>query len=223
MLIQMNNAALLEAYATLGISPRPAKIDEQAYPDGFSLAKALTGLPFGQEDKSEHPGKIHDGGSDPILEAERGTSGQADDTLSLAAAISARFKDQIGDGGELGALVKTAMAASGLHELDFDPDTFATGASVLASMKEMTSSVPDFAGTAPFSGMRMDYRPETAPMGPKKDTANRHSYESTHTGQLNIPGTLDAVFSAILKSRKRGAGTGKTRRRGGTHLDRGNG
>ncbi len=209
MLVQMNNAALLEAYATLDISPRPAKIEEHLYPEDFSLVKAMSGIAFGEEDRSEHPGKLHADAADPIAEAESQTTGQAQDTLSLAAAISGRFATSSGNGGDFGALVQTAMAAAGLPEMDFDPDTHSVGASILAALGAQTSSVPDFAGSAPFTGMRMDYRPETAPMGPKKLVANRHSFEGTHTGSLNLSGTVAAVFNEITKGRRRGAGTGR--------------
>lgn len=209
MLVQMNNASLLEAYATLGIQPRPAKIEERAYPDGFSLTKALAGLAFGQQDKAEHPGKVHSDSSDPIVEVERRTTGRADDAIALAKAISGRFGEQSGNGGDLGGMVAAAIAASGLPEIDFDPDTAGIGAAILGAVGSQTSSVPDFAGSAPFSGMRMDYRPETAPMGPKKFTANRHSYASTHSGPPNILAAMTAAVAEIATGRKRGAGTGR--------------
>lgn len=209
MLVQMNNAALLEAYATLGISPRPAKIEEQLYPEDFSLVKALSGIAFGEEDQAEHPGKLHKDAEDPIAEAEGKTTGKAGGTLSLAAVIAGRFASNSGDGGDFGALVKAATAAAGLPELDFDPDTRATGTSILAAMGQQTSSVADFGGSAPFTGMRMDYRPETAPMGPKKLVANRHSFEGTHSGSFDLLGSVAAAFEAIAKGRKRGAGTGR--------------
>lgn len=209
MLVQMNNAALLEAYATLGISPRPAKIDERNHPDGFSLAKALGSIPFGRQDRAEHPGKIHKDAPDPIAEVESRTTGKVTDTLALAADIASRFAGQSGAAGDAASLFDAALASKGAPELDFDPDTSSIGRAVLAAMSNQTSSVPDFAGSAPFTGMRMDYRPETAPMGPKKTTANRHSFQSTHSGPVDFNAALSAVVSQIMIARKRGAGTGR--------------
>ncbi len=210
MLIQMNNAALLEAYATLGIAPRSKKVNEQKYPDGFSLGKALAPIAFGEQDKSEHPGKLHKDDKDFIAEAEKKTKGKAANALALGQQIASRFASNSGDGGDFGKMISAAMAAASLPQLDFDPDIFATGAAVLASSGGQSSATPDFAGSAPFTGMRPDYRPENAPAGPKRTTVRRHSKGAAHlNGDENMIPSMLASMYEIAKGRKRGAGTGK--------------
>jgi hypothetical protein len=202
MLVQMNNASLLEAYATLGISPKPEKISERKYPSGFSATKALTAIPFGKEDKAEHPGKIHAEGFDPIKEAERTTKGKAADAIALGQKVAARFSSNSGGGGDFGTLIQTAMAAASLPEIDFDPDIFSTGAAVLANSAGHSSATPDFAGSAPFSGMRVDYRPETAPDEVHHAGTRPGSRASTHFVVTAEKTAKSAVMLATLATRR---------------------
>lgn len=210
MLIQMNNAALLEAYATLGIQASPADISETKFPAGFSLVKALDAIPFGEEDEAEHPGKIHESSADPIKEAEQTTTGKAADALALGRKIAGRFGSNSGDGGDFRALLDAAMAAASLPQIDFDPDIFATGAAVIGNTSAQSEMRPDFGGSAPFAGLRADYRPETARAGPKRDTVRRHSLNASHLGgEVQVVAGIVASIAEIKKARRRGAGTGR--------------
>jgi hypothetical protein len=208
MLIQMNNAALLEAYATLGISPAPAKIEERAFPAGFSMEKALAGIPFGQEDVAQHPGHIHQDAADPIAEAEGTTQGTVTATLSLGRAVAGRFASNSGDGGAFSALIDKALAAAALGS-NFDDLAAAIGGSVIGVTAGQSSIVPDGGGAGPFAGLRPDYRPETAPNGPQKTTASRRSFEAAHVGSVNVAAVMAATFDVIAQGRRRGAGTGR--------------
>lgn len=202
MLVQMNNAALLEAYATLGIAPRPAEIEETRFPAGFSAIKALSPIPFGAEDVAEHPGEIHGSAFDPISEAEQITTGKAADALSLGQKVAARFGSNVGDGGDFKDLLDKAMAAASLPEIDFDPDIFATGAAILEASGKDGSVSADFAGSAPFTGFRADYRPETAPASVRHTGAQVHSVDSTHH-MIADPKTAHAISDlAIIATRR---------------------
>lgn len=209
MLIQMNNAALLEAYATLGIQPVVAEIKDCQFPDGFNLTAALAPMPRGAEDRAEHPGKIFANAEDPIKEVEGQTHGSADNILSLAQSVASRFGEMISDGADFGAMIENALTMTKLPGLDFDPDIIATGASVLANSSGITSATSDFAGQAPFSGFRADYRPETAPGGGKKTTPRKHSLAAKYVVRDGgFEAALTKVAQEVYRSRDRGAGTG---------------
>ena len=210
MLVNMNNAALIEAYTTLGIAPAGKKVKDRKYPAGFSLDSALGGVAFGENDKTEHPGQLHAGGDDPIKEAESKTNGKAAGALALGKAAAARFGSNSGSGSSFGAMIDAAMTAASLPQVDFDLDAYAIGSAILANTGGQSSGTPDFAGSAPFTGMRADYRPESAPAGPKRTTARRYSTAATHVmgDELVIPSML-ASIAEIAKGRKRGAGTGR--------------
>lgn len=210
MLIQMNNASLLEAYATLGISAAPAEITETKFPAGFSALKALSPIPFGEKDKVEHPGHLHNAGNDPIKEAERATKGRADDALALGKAIAARFGSNTGSGGDFKTLIDAARAAASLAQLDFDPDIFGVGADVLGNSTAEGSVSADGAGSAPFSGFRMDYRPETAPAPRRHTGAQYHSTDSTHH-MLADPLLANIASKAAIFATRRHHNKGKTR------------
>lgn len=209
MLIQMNNASLLEAYATLGIQPVAAEIEEKQFPDGFNLIAALTPVPRGAEDRAEHPGKALAEAGDPIKEVEDQTHGSADETLSLAKTIAGRFDEMISDGADFGAMIENAITMTSLPGVDFDPDILVTGASILGNSAGTTSATPDFAGHAPFTGFRPDYRPETAPAGLKKTTPRKHSLAAKYiVKDGGAEAALLRIFQEVYASRNRGTGTG---------------
>ena len=211
MLIQMNNASLLEAYATLGIEAAPAEIKETNFPAEFSAAKALSPIPFGEKDTAEHPGKTHSSGIDPIEEAENMTKGKAVDAIALGKKIAGRFAGNISGGGDFKTLIDAAMAAASLPEIDFDPAIFAHGSEIIAASSTDSSIVADPAGSAPFSGFRMDYRPETAPAAKRHTGAQYHSIDSTHH-MLADPLAANMVAKAAIFSTRRHHAKGQNKK-----------
>lgn len=202
MLIQMNNAALLEAYATLGIQAAPAEIKETQFPDGFSAVKALSPIPFGEKDEAEHPGKIHAKSLDPIKEAESTTNGKASGALALGQKVAGRFGGNSGSGGDFKALIEAAMAAASLPQLDFDPGIFGHGSDVIGNTSGNTSVAPNFGGSAAFAGLQPDYRPETAPTGPSRK-GERGAGKARHEWQ-SVPDIAKLLKSmqSIVKTRQ---------------------
>lgn len=207
MLVQMNNASLLEAYATLGIQPVVSEIKEKNYPNNFSLGSAFAPQGIGEQDVSEHPGNIYKQSNDPIKETESSTHGAATETVSLAQKIASRFNDMVGDGGDFGALVDSAIMAANLPGVDFDPSVQNTGSCVLGAVGNLSSCTHDPAGASPFTGFRADYRPETAPAGIKRNGLKKHSLAETH---IVRNGDTFSAMMAILREikRSRAHGTG---------------
>lgn len=201
MLIQMNNASLLEAYATLGIQAAPAEIKETQFPADFSALKALSPIPFGEKDTAEHPGKIHANSADPITEAEKMTKGKATDAIALGKKVAGRFSGNTSSGGDFKALIDTAMAAASLPQLDFDPAIFGHGADVIQNTTGNTSVAANFGGAAAFAGLQPDYRPETAPKGPKR-LGEKGAGKARHEWQA-VPDVLKLVQSAQAIARTR--------------------
>lgn len=207
LLVQMNNAPLVEAYATLGIEPVASEIEERRYPKGLDLDEAFKSHCFGAEDKAEHPGTAFARGGDPIRETEAGTHGAADETLSLAEQIAGRFPDMVSDGADFGAMVAQALEMAKLPGLDFDPDILGVGAVILGQSASVSSCTPDLAGQAPFSGFRADYRPESAPLGPKKVTPRRRSFQARFIERDGgFSAGLARVAGEIFSARRRGHG-----------------
>lgn len=165
MLIQMNNASLLEAYATLGIEPAAEDIEERKLPKNFNLSQGFKPHTIGTKAASEHPGDLYGNGPDPIKELEEATHGKADNILTLAAKISARFETMSGEGADFAAFIDNALAMAKLPGTDFDPSVLGVGAEMFGKSAEHSCVRSDPAGQSPFSGFRADYRPETAPDG----------------------------------------------------------
>lgn len=209
MLVQMNNAALLEAYETLGITPSATTIEEQRFPAGFSMAQALTPHEFGAEDQAVHSGNPYAGGADPIREVEAETHGTADEMRSFARKVIGRFGGMSSDGSDFGAAVTDAMDRAAGPGTDFDLSVLLTGMAMIGKSAPISTCTADAAGQLPFTGFRADYRPETAPAGLAKTTLRKHSLGARHvvaSGGAKM--FLDQVFQEVYRARDRGAGKG---------------
>ena len=208
MLVQMNNAALLEAYETLGIAPSATKIEKQRFPAGFGMAQALAPHEFGAEDQAVHSGNPF-GGADPIREVEAETHGTADEMRSFARKVIARFGAMSSDGSDFGDAVTTALERAAGPGTDFDLSVLLTGSAMIGKSAPISTCTADGAGQLPFTGFRADYRPETAPAGLAKTTLRKHSLGARH---VLAPGgaamVLAQAFQEIYRARDRGAGSG---------------
>lgn len=208
MLVQMNNAALLEAYETLGIAPSATKIEKQRFPAGFSMAQALTPHEFGAEDQAVHSGNPY-GGADPIREVEAETHGTADEMRSFARKVIARFSGMSSDGSDFGDAVSAALDRAAGPGTDFDLSVLQTGIAMIERSAPISTCTADGAGQLPFTGFRADYRPETAPAGLAKNTLRKHSLAARY---VVAPGGaamfLSQAFQEIYRARDRGAGRG---------------
>lgn len=208
MLVQMNNAALLEAYETLGIAPSATKIEEQRFPAGFSTAQALTPHEFGADDRAVHSGNPY-GGADPIREVEAETHGAADEMRSFARKVIGRFGGMSSDGSDFGDAVTAAMDRAAGPGTDFDLSVLQIGIAMIDGSAPISTCTADAAGQLPFTGFRADYRPETAPAGLAKTTLRKHSLDARH---VIAPGGaamfLAQAFQEIYRARDRGAGRG---------------
>lgn len=200
MLVQMNNAPLLEAYATLGIQPVSAKIEEKQFPKGFSLAAAAQAQPIGVQNRAQHPGQIYADGADPIAEMEGATHGKAAEMSSLSLTIAGRFADMVGGGGDFSAMIDTMLAMAALPGLDFAGDAAATGAAMLQATEAQSSCRADPAGQAPFTGFRADYRPETAPTDHVAPGTPDHPSALLQQG-FNMLGAIGAIGAEIMATR----------------------
>lgn len=208
MLVQMNNAALLEAYETLGIAPSATKIEELRFPAGFSMAQALTSHEFGAEDRAVHPGNPY-GGADPIREVEAETHGTADEMRSFAGKVIGRFGGMSSDGSDFGDAVTAAMDRAAGPGTDFDLSVLNLGHAMIDRTAPISTCTADAAGQLPFTGFRADYRPETAPAGLAKTAVRKYSLDARH---VVAPGGammfLTRAFQEIYRARDRGAGRG---------------
>ena len=208
MLVQMNNAALLEAYETLGIAPSATKIEEQRFPAGFGMAQALAPHEFGAEDQAVHSGNPF-GGADPIREVEAETHGTADEMRSFARKVIGRFSAMSSDGSDFGDAVMAALDRAAGPGTDFDLSVLRTGMAMIGKSAAISTCTADGAGQLPFTGFRADYRPETAPAGLAKTTLRKHSLGARH---VLAPGgaamALAQAFQEIYRARDRGAGRG---------------
>lgn len=222
MLVQMNNAALLEAYETLGIAPSATEIEEQRFPTGFNMSQALTPHEFGAEDRAVHSGNPY-GGDDPIHEVEAETHGTADEMRSFARKVIGRFSAMSSDGSDFGEAVTTALERAAGPGTDFDLSVLQMGSAMIGKSAPISTCAADSAGQLPFTGFRADYRPETAPAGLARTTLRKHSLGARH---VVAPGgaamALAQAFQEIYRARDRGAGSGdKAPRTAGASLPEG--